>query len=368
VHGTFLHVTPETDSAQGDQQPPDEDLCLDWLWRRRFSADGHTASCPRCGTLRRFHRLRARRAYACDRCGHQLYPTTDTPFSGSSTRLSAWFGSARLLLARGSEVSAREIQETFGLDYRTALRLRARLLQSLEVPQTRRLLEHGVRDLFAPPGAQPAGFAAPGPTPELRAQERRDRIAAAAARVFVDRGLADARVADIARAAGVSPAGVHYSFSTKQDLLVAALHWTQRQTSELLEAAVSAAPGPPARLAALVALALPAPGLLYDEYRLWLEVWVWVREHPQLKAREDALSTWRDALTEVVAEGAAQGLWIPVADPEVVAERLVALHNGLSFKVALGRGGMPLAQAREVFAAFVAEQLGLEPAALSLPR
>jgi hypothetical protein len=27
---------------------PDDNACLEWLWRNRYSADGETAHCPKC--------------------------------------------------------------------------------------------------------------------------------------------------------------------------------------------------------------------------------------------------------------------------------------------------------------------------------
>jgi hypothetical protein len=35
---------------------PDDDACLEWLWRNRFSPDGETAHCPKCKTGRGFKR------------------------------------------------------------------------------------------------------------------------------------------------------------------------------------------------------------------------------------------------------------------------------------------------------------------------
>lgn len=35
---------------------PDDNACLEWLWRTRFASDGETAHCPKCERLRTFKR------------------------------------------------------------------------------------------------------------------------------------------------------------------------------------------------------------------------------------------------------------------------------------------------------------------------
>ncbi|HTK15468.1 MAG TPA: hypothetical protein VL769_03670, partial [Acidimicrobiia bacterium] len=66
--------------ADLDRDFPDDATCLDWLWRRSLSADGQHADCPKCGTVRRFHRVASRPSYSCDTCGYHLHPTANTIF------------------------------------------------------------------------------------------------------------------------------------------------------------------------------------------------------------------------------------------------------------------------------------------------
>jgi hypothetical protein len=37
---------------------PDDDACLEWLWRTRYSEDGETAHCPKCDRDRIFKRYK----------------------------------------------------------------------------------------------------------------------------------------------------------------------------------------------------------------------------------------------------------------------------------------------------------------------
>jgi AcrR family transcriptional regulator len=65
------------------------------------------------------------------------------------------------------------------------------------------------------------------PRPKNPPPDRRQEILAAALRVFAEKGFAAATNADIARAAGVTPAALYYYYPSKADLLQAAV--TQRR-------------------------------------------------------------------------------------------------------------------------------------------
>src|ERR671933_26728 len=79
----------------------------------------------------------------------------------------------------------------------------------------------------APPRRRRAESRGPGrpPGPDPRRRERLEQILAAACRAILERGFPATRIADIARAAGVSTGTVHYYFATKDEVLVAALKW-----------------------------------------------------------------------------------------------------------------------------------------------
>src|SRR5204863_3336990 len=69
---------------------PDDDACLNRLWRSRYSPEGEHAYCPRCQTARRFRRYKTRhraQAWTCTSCTYKLYPTAGTIFRKSSTSL-----------------------------------------------------------------------------------------------------------------------------------------------------------------------------------------------------------------------------------------------------------------------------------------
>ncbi len=51
---------------------PDDEACLNFLWRARYSKDGKHAKCPKCGKRREFRRYehsQQRQSWTCVACG-----------------------------------------------------------------------------------------------------------------------------------------------------------------------------------------------------------------------------------------------------------------------------------------------------------
>src|SRR5712691_3797923 len=102
---------------------PDDETCLDWLWRSRYAPDGHTADCPRCGKPRRFHRVKSRASYSCDTCGLHLHPTSGTIFHKSSTSLFLWFYAMYVMASTRCGISAKQLEREIGVTYKCAWRM-----------------------------------------------------------------------------------------------------------------------------------------------------------------------------------------------------------------------------------------------------
>ncbi len=102
---------------------PDDAACLDIIWRERYAPDRHTAECSKCGRERRFHRVKARPCYACDSCGHAIYPLAGTIFHRSSTSLQLWFYAIYLMTSTRCGVSAKHLERELGVTYKTAWRM-----------------------------------------------------------------------------------------------------------------------------------------------------------------------------------------------------------------------------------------------------
>jgi transposase-like protein len=102
---------------------PNDETCLDWLWRTGFAPDGHTAECPKCERPRRFHRIGNRPSYDCDSCGYHIHPTAGTIFHKSSTSLHLWFYAMHLMTSTRCGISAKQLERELGVNYKTAWRM-----------------------------------------------------------------------------------------------------------------------------------------------------------------------------------------------------------------------------------------------------
>lgn len=350
-----------------DPPAPDDDECLEWLWRRRFAADGRTAVCPRCERPTRFYRLRGRRAYSCELCGRQLYPTADTPFSGTSTPLGVWFRAAHELDEGPRPVSGRELARRLGIDYRAALRIRSRLIAASSEPRTARLLKAAGTWYAAGGGHTSAASPLSGDVaaPAARRDPPIDAILQAAGRLIAEHGLRGVRLEEVAREAGASNAVVRRAFRTKEALLLASFAWAEERLSARVEGLMAAEDDPLRRLRGLLELSLASPGPLLDEYRLWLEVWVNVRERVHELDETDLFYTSHDALLETIRQGRAMGVFKPVASAETIAEAMIALSDGLAYKLAEGYWEITLTRSRELLHLFCEQMLGLAPGSLA---
>jgi AcrR family transcriptional regulator len=204
------------------------------------------------------------------------------------------------------------------------------------------------------------------PGHDPRRPERLEQILEAACRAILDRGFPATRIADVASAANVSTGTVHYYFSTRDEVLVAALKWA----STRLFARIDEPGDEPAsrRLAHLLAVAVPYPGPARDEYILWIELWLRVLHQPELLPQCEAISEqWHGYFHDIVRRGAESGQFAPAADPAEVAERLVAFIDGLGFETALGYRWTSPERMHEQLVEFAAQQLGVEAAALHAP-
>lgn len=99
---------------------PTEDSCLDHLMRVRF---GDRHDCEKCGKNAHFYRAKGRRSYACEYCGHQVYPTAGTPFDRTRTPLRDWFFVMFLFCTSRNGVAAKEVERQLGVTYKTAWRM-----------------------------------------------------------------------------------------------------------------------------------------------------------------------------------------------------------------------------------------------------
>ena len=102
------------------QMFPDDDACLDHLFKARYGAD---FACQRCGLIGKFHKLSKMPAYSCQGCGDHIHPMVGTPFYNSHTPLQKWFYAMYLFTTTRHGVPAKELQRQLSVNYKTAWRM-----------------------------------------------------------------------------------------------------------------------------------------------------------------------------------------------------------------------------------------------------
>ncbi len=200
--------------------------------------------------------------------------------------------------------------------------------------------------------------AAPDPGAERPARER---ILQAACDLIAERGIHGARVAQVARAAGVSTALVHYHFRTREALLAETLDHAfdlasavrLRPVEENGDGAGSAA----RRLADVVEQSLPTTDPGRREWQLWAELWLGAARDPGMRPIAARMyARYRTWIAAAVAEGIATGEFAPV-DPGTTADLAMALIDGLGLRVLLGDPAMPIEEARDRIGSVLAREL-----------
>src|SRR2546423_6967840 len=105
---------------------PDDETCLEFVWRGRFAPDGEHAVCQRCETERVFKRYETaqkRPAWFCQTCGFRIHPLKGTIFERSSTSLQMWFYAMYIMASTRCGVSAKQLERELGVTYKTAWRM-----------------------------------------------------------------------------------------------------------------------------------------------------------------------------------------------------------------------------------------------------
>jgi len=100
---------------------PDDAACLEAIMKVQFG--GTKIVCPACKVEAQFHAMTKRRAYACQNCGHHIYPCAGTIFHKSRTKLTHWFFAMYLMTSTRHGVAAKELERQIGVTYKTAWRM-----------------------------------------------------------------------------------------------------------------------------------------------------------------------------------------------------------------------------------------------------
>ena len=106
--------------TQFNKQFPNDDACLEYLRNKYYPK---LIDCPNCQKPTKYHRIKTRKVYGCDMCGHQVSPTAGTIFHKSPTPLKLWFEAIFLMSSTRCGISAKQIERMTGVTYKTAWRM-----------------------------------------------------------------------------------------------------------------------------------------------------------------------------------------------------------------------------------------------------
>jgi AcrR family transcriptional regulator len=191
-------------------------------------------------------------------------------------------------------------------------------------------------------------------------QGARERILAAAVERIASDGIDGVRIARIAMRAGVSTSLVHYHFETREALLEQALEYSYELAGDVRLGPEGDAVelGSVQRLVAMIDQFLPYPGMLERDWILWVELWLRAVRHPEMRPTAARLyARMQDWFAEAIATGIERGELRGGAEPDRIADRILALADGYGVRVLFG--DMEVEHARREIWAAVQGELGL---------
>jgi TetR/AcrR family fatty acid metabolism transcriptional regulator len=171
---------------------------------------------------------------------------------------------------------------------------------------------------------------------ERKSGDKRERILAAAVRVFAKSGFFDARVSDVAKAAGVADGTIYLYFTSKEQLLVSLFEDRVDKLLSFMQTDLTKLPSAKEKLRRVIELQL---GLLEGERDLAEVITVIVRQSSKLlkEYATPKFSAYLDAIARIVAEGQAAGDFRTDVSPGLVARATFGALDGVTFTWALGR-------------------------------
>jgi AcrR family transcriptional regulator len=187
----------------------------------------------------------------------------------------------------------------------------------------------------------------------------REKILDAAVERIARDGIDGVRIARIAMDAGVSTALVHYHFATREALLAEALEHSFELAGDTRT--VDTGEGPAVqRLREMIDQCLPLPGVQERDWVLWVELWLRAVRHPELRPTAAKLyARMHDWFVEAIESGD-----FAPCDADRVADRTLALLDGLGLRALLGDPEVTIERAREEVWDALARELGVASAAL----
>ena len=182
---------------------------------------------------------------------------------------------------------------------------------------------------------------------------RKAQILTAAAAVLSERGYANARVVDIAKAAGTSPAAILYWFDGKHGLLAEALALRELEFHDRYTVRIERAATTSEQLRILIEAMLH-----HYDWGLWMELCVLALRDQSVAAERDRMDRrWRAMLRKVIRDGQQRGEFV-ASDADATMFVLAALLDGMAPLLAMKAKGVTAAQVERTWLVEAARLLG----------
>ncbi len=182
---------------------------------------------------------------------------------------------------------------------------------------------------------------------------RKAQILTAAAAVLSERGYANARVVDIAKTAGTSPAAILYWFEGKHGLLAEALALRELEFHDRYTIRIERAATASEQLRILIEAMLH-----HYDWGLWMELCVLALRDQSAAAERDRMDRrWRAMLRKVIRDGQQRGEFV-ASDADETMFVLAALLDGMAPLLAMKAKGVTSTQVERTWLVEAGRLLG----------
>lgn len=187
---------------------------------------------------------------------------------------------------------------------------------------------------------------------------RRRQVVDAVIKILETQGWRDLTIREVSEVAGISAGIVTHYFGNKRTMTLDSVAEAHRRLEHALLEIERRRLGPVARLLAVVDLATtPDPALPGPAF--WLALWGRMAFDRMIQAEMHKQRERRlEFLCDIIRQGVAQDMFSPIAPPLDIAERLLALVDGLTLAVVLDPAAQTLVHRKELLLGFLRRELG----------
>jgi len=186
---------------------------------------------------------------------------------------------------------------------------------------------------------------------------RREEILAATVEQISALGLAQVRVADVAKSLGVSNGLVFYHFDTKDRLVAEAFAYAAQRDLEALARILDEPGSAHDRLVRVIRHYVPSAST--QGWPLWIDGWAAALRSEEVREVSRGLDArWKEGVSRLIEEGVRAGEF-RCENPQDAAWRITSLVDGLAVQLVANRGPITRRQITEWVLSYADAQVGV---------